>query len=76
MTPFLHFGTQEAQEAILEALKDRRAVVLGGHGLTCVGRAIEMAHMVAEFVEEGARVYSIALQIGEPKRVPTDLKRI
>jgi L-ribulose-5-phosphate 4-epimerase len=76
VTPFLHFGTKEAQQAMVEALKNRRAVILGGHGLTTVGRSIEMAYMVTQFVEEGARVYFIALQIGEPKRVPADVKRL
>lgn len=75
VTPFLHFGTREAQEAMAKALQSRRAVILGGHGMTCIGRSIEMAHMVALFAEEGARVYYIALQIGKPIRVPTDIKR-
>ncbi|MCH8195772.1 MAG: class II aldolase/adducin family protein [Chloroflexi bacterium] len=75
VTPFLHFGTPEAQETMLKALENRRAVVLGGHGITCVSRTIEFSHMIANFVEEGARVYFLALQIGDPKRVPTDVKR-
>ncbi len=75
VTPYLHFGTEEAQTHMIEALKDRRAVVLGGHGLTCLGRTIEMAYMVTQFVEEGARVYWMALQVGQPQRVPADVKR-
>ncbi|MBI3742840.1 MAG: class II aldolase/adducin family protein, partial [Chloroflexi bacterium] len=75
VTPFLHFGQDEAQKMMIEKLKDRRAVVLGGHGMTCIGRSIEMAYMVCQFAEENAKCYYVALQIGEPKRVPTDIKR-
>ena len=74
--PFTQLGTEEGQRAILDALKDRRAVVMGGHGLTCIGRSIEMALMVSDFVEEGAQVYYLALQVGQPKRVPNKISRI
>lgn len=74
--PFTHFGTEEGQQAMVDALAERRAVVLGGHGLTCVHRTIETALMVSRFVEEGARVYWLALQIGDPIRVPEKISRI
>ncbi len=73
--PFTHFGTEEGQRAMLEGLRERRAVVMGGHGLTCVAGTVELALKVSNFVEEGAQVYYRALQIGEPKRVPEKISR-
>ena len=74
--PFTHFGTEEGQQSVVDALKDRRAVVLGGHGLTCIGPSIEVATMVNQMVEENAHVYWMALQIGQPIRVPEKITRI
>lgn len=74
--PFTHFGSEEGQKSMIDALKDRRAVVLGGHGLTCIGPSIEVATMVNQMVEENAHVYWMALQIGTPIRVPEKIARI
>lgn len=60
------FGTQELSNNALEALKDRRAVLLANHGMIVFWNNLKQALWLANEVEVLASQYWRALQIGEP----------
>ena len=60
------FGTQELSNYMLEALKDRKACLLGTHGMICFGSNLERALWLAVEVETLARQYWHACQAGKP----------
>jgi len=64
--PYRTFGTQALSDAAILALKDRRACLLGNHGLIAVGANLSAALSLAGEVENLAAQYCAALAIGEP----------
>ena len=64
--PYATFGTQELSDHALAALEGRSACLLANHGVVAFAPGIEQAVMLAEKVEELARTYWQALQIGDP----------
>lgn len=65
--PYALFGTQELSDLALEALQDRKACLLGNHGLIALGTDLTKALAVAIEVESLCEQYWTALQLGEPK---------
>lgn len=49
-----------------------RAVLLPNHGVIAVGEDLRTCYTAAAQVEESAHVAFLALQLGEPRRVPPD----
>lgn len=64
--PYATFGSQELSENAVEALKDRKACLLGHHGIIAVGATLSKALWLSVEVETLARQYHGALQLGEP----------
>ena len=64
--PFALFGTQELSDLALQALHQRKACLLGNHGLIALGSDLGAALALAIEVEELCAQYWSALQIGEP----------
>lgn len=60
------FGTQELSDAVLAALHDRRACLMGNHGLVAVGASLDAALSLAVEVEELCAQYWRASLMGEP----------
>jgi L-fuculose-phosphate aldolase len=60
------FGTQALSDAVLEALKDRRACLMANHGLVAFGRGLDGALALAVEVEALCGQYLRCLQAGEP----------
>jgi len=60
------FGTQELSDSMLAALKDRRACLLGTHGMICYHDNLERALWLGVEVEALARQYWHARQAGDP----------
>ncbi len=65
-------GTEELAEAAVDALGDRRAVLLRNHGMCAVGETIEAALRNAVLVERIAQVYTFAQMAGGATLVPED----
>ena len=59
------FGTQELSNAALAALKDRKACLLGNHGVIATGADLRAAISLAGEVENLARQYTAALALGD-----------
>jgi len=60
------FGTQALSSAMMEALEDRQACLLGNHGMICCGPGLDKALWLAGEVEALCHQYVIARQMGDP----------
>jgi L-fuculose-phosphate aldolase len=65
-TPYTIFGEQNLSDLALEALHDRKACLLGNHGMIALGRDLDDALSVAQEVEFLCEIYWRALSVGEP----------
>ena len=63
--PYHTFGTEELSGAVLEALDGRMACLLSNHGVIACGNKVESALALAGEVENLARQYCTALQLGQ-----------
>ena len=67
VAPYRTFGTQELADAVIEALEDRSAALMGNHGAITLGddlaQAVERAHLLESMCE----LYWRAAAIGEPR---------
>ncbi len=70
--PYALFGTQALSDLVLEALEDRKACLLANHGMLCLEKDLQQALSLAIEVENLARTYGQALQIGKPQRLGRD----
>ena len=59
-------GTKEVGLYALPALKNRGGCTLANHGVLAVGSTLEQAYLRAEYIEDLAKIYTIAKQIGTP----------
>ena len=64
-------GERAMGEAVLGA-GDAWAVIVRNHGPVCLGRSLSEALRCAFAVEEAARVYVLAQQLGDPALLPAD----
>lgn len=55
--PFYPIGTWELAEHTADALTEKNAVLLGNHGLMCIGHSLDYAFAVAEETEFVAEIY-------------------
>ncbi len=60
------FGTQELSDHMLAALEDRRACLLGTHGMICYHDDLHRVLRLGVEVETLARQYHVARQGGDP----------
>ena len=60
------FGTQALSDAVVAALKDRRACLMANHGLVAWGKSLASALALALEVEALCGQYLRCLQAGEP----------
>ena len=66
-TPYSIFGEQNLSDLALEALRDRKACLLGNHGMIALGQNLTDALSVAQEVEYLCELYWRALQAGDPQ---------
>lgn len=59
-------GSEKLAVLVTEALKGRLACLLANHGLIALGSSVRSAFDLALEVENLARQYSLALQVGKP----------
>ncbi|NCB04628.1 MAG: class II aldolase/adducin family protein [Clostridia bacterium] len=63
---FARPGTRELGLSAIEVLHDRNGCLLANHGVLTVGEDLPQAFIRAEYVEDAAKIYHYALQVGEP----------
>ncbi len=66
-TPYSLFGEPALSDHALEALKGRKACLLGNHGMIALGKDLDDALAVAVEVEFLCEIYWRALQAGKPQ---------
>ncbi|MDX2024454.1 MAG: class II aldolase/adducin family protein [Deltaproteobacteria bacterium] len=66
------FGTQELSDSILVALQDRKACLIGNHGIVAMGSNLAAALALTVTVEDLAEQYVRVLQMGKPVLLPDD----
>lgn len=59
-------GTREVGLNAIPALEGRGGCTLANHGVLTVGEDLAQAYLRAEYIEDVAKVYSIAGSLGEP----------
>lgn len=77
---YTRMGTEEFGRAALNAMGDRAAVLQQNHGVVAIGKTLNDAFNAAAVVEDSAKVYWAALQVGQPYILPeqevTELHKI
>ncbi len=66
-TPYTIFGEQNLSDLALEALRDRKACLLGNHGMIALGKDLDDALSVAQEVEFLCEIYWRTLAVGAPQ---------
>jgi len=68
-TPYHTFGTQELSDAVIAAMADRKACLMGNHGMLATGSNLKQALAMAVEVEKLCEIYWRVLQIGGGKLI-------
>jgi L-fuculose-phosphate aldolase len=63
------FGTPELSEHIMRALRDRKACLMANHGQVATGRTLADAYALAQEVENLARQYALARNLGATRNL-------
>ena len=66
-------GTAELAACVVEAMGDRKAVLLRHHGLICTGHTLEEAVQLALSVERAAQIFVVASSLGPVPTLPPNV---
>lgn len=66
IAPYCKSGTPEFAELVANTLRDGSAVIWGNHGAMVVGVNLPLTFSIAHALEDTAKVYAIAKQLGNP----------
>ncbi|HLI06450.1 MAG TPA: class II aldolase/adducin family protein [Ktedonobacteraceae bacterium] len=72
IAPYRMSGTPEFAELVVQTLANGPAVIWGNHGAMVVGRNLPLTFSIAHALEDSAKVYAIAKQLGTPVVLPPD----
>jgi len=67
--PYATFGTSELADNALSGMKNRKAVLLGNHGLVSGARTIEQAYSIAGHMEYISGLYMTCLSTGQDIKI-------
>ncbi len=70
--PYMTSGTDRIGVEALEIIGDRRGVILQNHGTLTIGDTLDRALHAAVTLEDTARIWMLALQVGKPYVLPPD----
>src|SRR6266446_4123212 len=65
-------GTPQFAELVADTLGERSAVIWGNHGSMVVGVNLALTFSTAHALEDSAKVYAIARQLGTPVLLPQE----
>lgn len=74
--PLSQFGMPGTDELAINAeavLKNRNACLLMNHGVLVIGKNLDQAYVRAQYVEDAARIYHYACELGEPKKLDENI---
>lgn len=67
-------GTPSLGREAVKALQNRNACLLENHGVVAVGTNLDQAYIRAVYVEDAAKIYHFARQIGHPVIVSEEMQ--
>jgi L-ribulose-5-phosphate 4-epimerase len=70
VAPYMMSGTQEFAEHIAHHLGQHPAILWGNHGVLVVGKTLPLAFSIAHAVEDCAKTYILAKQLGSLVPLP------
>ncbi len=70
--PFAPSGSRQFGYDMLEVMADKRAVIWANHGMLAYGASLAKAIHCTVMVEISAQLHHMALQHGEPHRIPDE----
>ena len=65
-------GSEALGAGVAAALRNRNACLMHNHGAVAVAATLDKAHQRAIYVEDAAKIYSLALSVGEAKLIPEE----
>jgi L-ribulose-5-phosphate 4-epimerase len=72
VAPYRMSATPEFAELVVETLGEGNAVIWGNHGAMVVGVNLALTFSTAHALEDSARVFAIARQLGTPALLPDE----
>jgi L-ribulose-5-phosphate 4-epimerase len=72
VAPYQISGTPEFAELVAATLGNGPAVIWGNHGAMVVGSNLAQTFSIAHALEDTAKIYAIARQLGQPVILPDD----
>ncbi len=72
IAPYQISGTPEFAELVVNTLGTHSAIIWGNHGVMVVGVNLALTFSTAHALEDSAKVYAIARQIGTPVELPAE----
>lgn len=75
LVPYYAPGSIGLAEGAAEALKDSNGCLLGNHGAITVSYNLDRAYMLAQILEDGARVYTLGKLTGGAIEIPEEDRR-
>lgn len=70
IAPYQKSGTLEFAELVAKVLGSGQAVIWGNHGAMVVGDTLPRTFSIAHALEDSAKIYAIAKQLGTPVTLP------
>jgi ribulose-5-phosphate 4-epimerase/fuculose-1-phosphate aldolase len=62
-------GSPEVGKYAVPILQQKNSCLLANHGVVAVGETIEQAYINSVYVEDTAKIYQLALNVGEPVEI-------
>lgn len=72
IAPYRMSGTEEFAELIAHTLGEHSAIIWGNHGAMVVGVNLALTYSTAHALEDNAKIYTIARQLGTPVLLPQE----
>jgi L-ribulose-5-phosphate 4-epimerase len=72
IAPYQQSGTPEFGELVATVLGNGPAVIWGNHGAMVVGVNLALTYSTAHALEDTAKIYTLAKQLGDPVILPPD----
>lgn len=76
VAPIAPAGSPEVGAGAVTAIEGRYACLLGNHGVVTIGTSIDEAYLRAEYVEDAAKICSLAMSNGEINLVPPEIEKV
>lgn len=67
-------GTEELAVHAIKCLENRNSCLMMNHGVLVIGKNLDQAYIRAQYVEDAAKIYHYAREVGKPFEIEEDVK--